>query len=269
MIKIHKPGPPDVLRSKGANARRSHSVQFTSDPDAFRSGEKTFSFHTVYKEDKVKGRLVEAQHHKCAFCESKVTHVAYGDVEHFRPKSGVRQSPGDDLMRPGYYWLAYEWENLFLACELCNRRHKQNLFPLEDPSTRARSHHDDISDEDPFFLHPSNDEPEQHIGFRKGVAFAKGGSFRGGETIAALGLNRTELYEMRASDYEKIFEPIRYFLGFLQSDNLTKSEELEARRHLDVLMRKAKKRAHSESSQYTSMLRDGVRYFERELDNLL
>ena len=270
MIRIQKSDiPPEVLRSKGANARRSHSMRFAHDPDAFHRGEKTFSFKALYKHDEVKRGLVEAQHHKCAFCESKITHVTYGDVEHFRPKAGVRQSPRDDLVRPGYYWLAYEWTNLFLACDLCNRRHKGNLFPLDDPSKRARSHHDDVSDEEPLFLHPSSDDPEQHIGFREGVAFARNGSTRGGETIAALGLNRTNTYEMRSRDYENTFSPIYYFIRYIRSGSLNRLEEREARRHLGFFMRKAEARAADQNSQYASMLRDGVQRFRREVSDLL
>jgi hypothetical protein len=106
----------------------------------------------------VKAALRIAQHDKCGFCESKVTHVAFGDVEHFRPKAAFRAIQGDALTRPGYYWLAYEWTNLLFACEPCNRRHKGNLFPLVDEATRARSHTDDITRETPLFIDPTAED---------------------------------------------------------------------------------------------------------------
>ncbi len=84
------------------------------------------------------------QHDKCAFCESKVSAIAYGDVEHFRPKAGYQQSHDDDLQRPGYYWLAYEWSNLFFSCSICNQQGKRNVFPLANPRRRATCHRDDI-----------------------------------------------------------------------------------------------------------------------------
>ena len=71
---------------------------------------------TAYSAKSVKNALIKAQHEKCCFCEAKGTHVAYGDVEHFRPKGGFRQDPNDPLGRPGYYWHAYAWENLFFSC---------------------------------------------------------------------------------------------------------------------------------------------------------
>jgi Transposase, Mutator family len=68
--------------------------------------------------------------------------LSYGDVEHFRPKGGVRQDEKDKLLPVDYFWLAYEWSNLFLACQICNQRFKKNLFPLEDKNKRAKSHLD-------------------------------------------------------------------------------------------------------------------------------
>lgn len=181
MIRIEKPDtPPTILREDGINVRRSHSVTFAHDPEAFRSGERTFEFdRSIYAHSSVKTSLIEAQHYKCCFCESKIIHVAYGDVEHFRPKAGYRQDPEEELQRPGYYWLAYEWTNLFLSCQICNQRFKQNLFPLDNPGDRATSHRDDVADEEPLFLHPGRDDPERHVGFREAVAFARRGSERG------------------------------------------------------------------------------------------
>ena len=118
-----------------------------------------------------------------------------GDVEHFRPKSGSKQAPGEPLVKPGYYWLAYDWSNLFLACGPCNQRNKGNLFPLRDPALRAHRHDDDISLEEPMFIKPDEDDPRDHIGFRAEVGH--GSSPRGQATVEALGLNRDELCEER------------------------------------------------------------------------
>jgi hypothetical protein len=65
---------------------------FESARAEYRSGTKLFDFDgTLYGAVSVKKALRKAQHDKCAFCESKIAHVAYGDVEHFRPKAGVMQ----------------------------------------------------------------------------------------------------------------------------------------------------------------------------------
>jgi hypothetical protein len=69
------------------------------------------------------------------------------------------------LRKPGYYWLAYEWNNLFLACQLCNQLFKKNLFPLLDPTTRAASHKDNVENEKPAFIDPTIDDPKNLFPF--------------------------------------------------------------------------------------------------------
>jgi hypothetical protein len=105
VIRIEKPTqPPDILRIRGASAARQHCDQFEAEPGAYTREKKpkTFKFKSrIYSDRSVKDALREAQHDKCALCESKITHIAYGDVEHFRPKAGYRQNPPDRLVQPG------------------------------------------------------------------------------------------------------------------------------------------------------------------------
>ena len=161
MIRVHKRDrAPKILRERGANQTEEDNRAFDESPADYRSGAKTFDVKSgIYGAKSVKNALKKDQHGKCAFCEAKVEHIAHGDVEHFRPKKGFRQSSTDDLGRPGYYWLAYAWGNLFFACQICNQRHKGNLFPLTETGGRARSHHDAIAGENPLFLDPGADEP--------------------------------------------------------------------------------------------------------------
>lgn len=199
MIRVVKPAtPPAALSGRGAARSASDRAAFDSDPVGFRDGSRTFEFDSgIYGHETVKQALIEAQRGKCCFCESKVTHVAHGDVEHFRPKAGYQQDAADNLQRPGYYWLAYEWSNLFFSCQLCNQRHKKSLFPLDNPTRRARSHADDPLREKPLFLDPARDDPERSIGFRDEAAVALRGSRRAVATIEQLGLNRTAVAEKR------------------------------------------------------------------------
>ena len=158
----------------------------------------TFVFDSsLYAAKSVKNALLKEQHDKCCFCESKVSHVAYGDVEHYRPKAGYRQNASDSLRRPGYYWLAYEWSNLLFCCQICNQKFKRNLFPLADTARRAVSHHDDISCEKPLLLHPGVNDPAEFLDFREEYLFAIDANPRGTKTIEALGLNREPLAKMR------------------------------------------------------------------------
>ncbi|WP_143177896.1 hypothetical protein [Cystobacter ferrugineus] len=199
MIRIRKPAePPEVLRTKGARALRAMKAAHSRAPRSFKSGKKSFEFDPgIYGHETVKATLRKAQHLKCAFCESNFAHISYGDVEHFRPKAGWRLKEKEPLGRPGYYWLAYEWTNLFLSCTLCNQQFKRNLFPLKTPTRRARNHKDDVAAEDPLLLDPAADDPESFISFRQEVPYAVGGNKRGETTIRTLGLRREELAEQR------------------------------------------------------------------------
>jgi hypothetical protein len=137
MIRINKPTAPEVLRTRGVAAAQALCAAHDASPEAYRKGTKRFDAdfnRAIYAAPAVKDALLAAQHGKCAFCESQVRHVSFGDVEHFRPKGGYRQAAKDRLRRPGYFWLVYTWENLFFSCQMCNQMYKGNLFPRRNPS---------------------------------------------------------------------------------------------------------------------------------------
>jgi uncharacterized protein (TIGR02646 family) len=200
VIRISKPGPPLILQTRGRDETRKMCAAFDASPRAYLRGRRKFAFdRDLYAHPSVKAALRAAQHEKCAFCESKFSHVGYGDVEHLRPKAGYKQHADDSLHSPGYYWLAYEWGNLFFSCQLCNQRFKKNLFPLRNARKRARSHHHDLSAEKPLLIDPSAVDPAQSLAFRTddAFAFAIEDNSRGRTTIEVLGLNRRELMEVR------------------------------------------------------------------------
>ena len=66
---------------------------------------------------KAKAQLLKETNNKCAYCEAPTKVVAYGDVEHYRPKSM-------------YWWLAYCYENYLPSCQLCNQKYKLSLIHI-------------------------------------------------------------------------------------------------------------------------------------------
>jgi uncharacterized protein (TIGR02646 family) len=218
MIRISKPDAPAILKKRGSLATQSLCDEFDSASDDYLRGEKTFEFDsTLYGAKSVKTALRTAQHDKCAFCESKFAHVGYGDVEHFRPKGGYHQRAGEPLGRPGYYWLAYAWSNLYFSCQLCNQRHKKNLFPLAVPGQRAKNHHHRLEDETPLLVDCGVDDPEAFIGFREEYAYAIDGNARAEATIEILGINRDALIEARR-DHLKTIERLQRLIELLDQD---------------------------------------------------
>jgi uncharacterized protein (TIGR02646 family) len=133
----------------------------------------------VYSDKEVKEALIKLFKGKCAYCESTFLHVYSGDVEHFRPKGEIEDAIPNK--KPGYYWLAADWDNLFLSCRNCNQKlshsiygigskktmGKMNQFPLSDLSkyVRKHDHSNGIADEEPYrlLLNPCIDNPEEHL----------------------------------------------------------------------------------------------------------
>ena len=66
------------------------------------------------------------------------------------------------------------------------------------------SHHTDLSIEQPLFIDPAKDDPEQYISFREEVPYPIDGNERGHATIEQLGLNRKELREVRLDHYRML-----------------------------------------------------------------
>ena len=196
MIKVRRQNSPRRL-SKGLQKTQEHCSDFDRCPIEYEDGNKTLEFdQSIYGHASVKKALIDSQHKKCCFCEAKFLANTHGDVEHYRPKGAIKQDKESDLAKPGYYWLAYTWNNLYWCCPTCNRTYKKNFFPLRDPTKRARSPQDCLEAEEPLILDPGGSEdPRDHIEFRQELAIGK--TCEGRTTVEVIGLNRADLWEER------------------------------------------------------------------------
>ncbi len=200
--------PPAVLLTEGAAETLRNCQAYDASPADYHvpAKGKKFTFdNEIYGHEDVKAQLIRDQHEKCCFCEGSFLAHGFGDVEHFRPKAGFKQKAKNKLSKPGYYWLAYEWSNLFFSCQICNQQFKKNLFPLVPGATRAINHHSVPKEEsvaDTLLVNPALDDPEQHIGFRQEVPFGK--TDKGEESINVFGLNREKLNEARRKHLKEI-----------------------------------------------------------------
>lgn len=196
MIRVEKPLDAPTKLAGGAALVRAHEAARLADPQAGAARKTAFKFDKkIYGAGDVKGALRSAQHDKCCYCEGNFTAHASGDVEHFRPKTCFQQEKGGPIQYPGYYWLAYDWSNLYYACELCNRVGKRNLFPITDPTQRRRNVNDPMQ-EVPEILDPGGSvDPRDHIKFNG--AAPEGITALGRTTIRHLGLDRGDLTTAR------------------------------------------------------------------------
>jgi uncharacterized protein (TIGR02646 family) len=106
--------------------------------------------------------LANASGQKCWYCEGKSTRAPF-DVDHYRPKLGITVDGVKLVGHDGYYWLAYEWTNLRLSCQRCNRpenddsdilRGKANEFPIQDETQRCTLPSSSLTTEVPRLLDP-------------------------------------------------------------------------------------------------------------------
>lgn len=251
MIRITKKASttaPAILTTKGLAATNG-LIQRINTGETHLKSEDFDS--TIYGHKDVKDALIKVQDYKCCFCESKIGHISHGDVEHFRPKAGWVQD-NEAINKPGYYWLAYEWDNLMLSCEICNQRHKKNLFPLLNPAQRALSHNTPISLESPLFIHPANENPEDFITFKEEIPVAVEGNERGEETIKKLGLDREQLNEQRRSRLNMVRDI--YDLA-----KATPETTPELKSKAKAIINKYHQSSLSDRTEYASMLRSFFR----------
>jgi uncharacterized protein (TIGR02646 family) len=158
----------------------------------------------IYK--KHKDFFGESQFHgKCAYCECQVIGFQHGDVEHFRPKKAVT----DEMYQliedhPGYYWLAYDWQNLLLSCSICNgsskikksgniKIGKLNRFPVIGEHAKCP---EELINEQPLLINPTSpneeDDPAKHLGIDLETGYIIPLSERGEMCIKIFGLNLRE-----------------------------------------------------------------------------
>ena len=144
----------------------------------------------------LKPHLIELFRHKCAYCEFKFEANEVGEVEHYRPKKKVAGAP----THPGYYWLAFEPENLLISCSKCNKwGGKKNQFPVADSADRVvlMCPPQELDDEQPLLLNPYKDLPEQHLQFDAEIGTVESITERGAATIKVCDLNREPLTQKR------------------------------------------------------------------------
>lgn len=150
----------------------------------------------------------------------------------FRPTEGALQLDGTSDFRH-YWWLSWEWENLYLACPVCIRA-KGQMFPTESKRCQPDSYGADLQSEKPLLLDPCLDNPFEHLVFRvNGEVVPLNKSQRGQTTINILNLNRDELVKDRSESAWTTNDLLQRFLATTPDEDnneiLAIVKELKAR----------------------------------------
>jgi hypothetical protein len=195
MIKIEKGDSPAELITKCTEVNTKHFEDFDKNPDDYLAGKKSFDIKG-YGLTVVKEALKERQFNKCCFSEVKFS-GEYPDIEHFRPKKRVDNYDTKEQLFPGYYWLAYEWSNLFYCKAVINTTYKRNFFPLYNELERNRTHHDTFIEKS-IFIDPSIEDPRNFIRFEMDEPVGIDKEGRGLFNIINLGLRDTSFADDRS-----------------------------------------------------------------------
>lgn len=212
MIQIIKGPCPKALSKRGP--KRLKEII-----DAYNRGDRRFTFKATYRMKSVAKKLKKVQHNKCCFSEAYFV----GDlppVEHFRPKGRIDSWPYEKgkSITLGYYWLAYEWDNLMLSKPLPNSKHKRNFFPLLDETKRMK-HHTDTNLEEPILINPSIENPRDHIKFRGWEI--TGITERGVKSIEILGLRDESFTSARTRTYKNLKDDAMLVKGLIDKFTLS------------------------------------------------
>lgn len=203
MIKIQRDNfPPDdgyrIGKHKGKQKWRVFEndvlKRYKNDDSQFTQG--SFDFKQNPSSEVWKRELIKIQGQKCCYCEKPIN---TGDLEHYRPKNAWQQARGQALERPGYYWLAYRWNNILLSCKECNEnKTKGNLFPII--GKRATTPTCSLKEEEALLVNPYVENPIDSLTFYKNEPIPR--NPKGRLTIDLLDLkNRNDLAPIRKDRY--------------------------------------------------------------------
>ncbi len=207
--------------------------------EAVQKGGKLNFNENLYKRKSIKGSFFfskeEPFYGKCAYCETYIADFQRGDIEHFRPKGAVANEVDEPVLHPGYYWLAYDWQNLLPSCTVCNQPTsvggkkigKHNRFPVIGQHAQAPN---EVDAERPLLINPASsqddDNPSKHLAIDIATGIMIPLSERGRMCIEIFGLNlRDQLVEDRK---RAIDQAILLLLQLDKGDDSTTLEKIKS-----------------------------------------
>jgi len=159
VIRLNKSAQPPILAANAARWLAEFKI-------AKAAGEVPSHVARRYAHADIKAAVKADSFDKCVYCESKIPHVSFGDVEHLKPKSTFED-------------LRFDWSNLALVCSRCNNAKGNQYDPACPPI-------------DPYVENPSDE-----IIACGNLVWGRPGRDRGFVTETVVALNRIELAERR------------------------------------------------------------------------
>lgn len=186
----------------------------------------------IYQHLQVKIALEKLFEYKCAYCENQLEESGW-NVEHYRPKKRVFERPD----HTGYYWLIYDWDNLFPSCIPCNQKRKDipiwdnqtwgitsgkaDHFPIRDERNRVMVPENNLKNEEPLLLNPCKDNPEEYLTFDVlGKILDVKDDKKASESIKYYNLNRKRLKRKRKFIIEVAIEFLQVIIECKEKGDL-------------------------------------------------
>lgn len=203
MILITKLPTPDFFSSDEVQkAIATKREEESADATIKRQRRSIFRFPYLKQ---LKQALSDESHGKCVYCEQILTGIQALQVDHYRPYTGALDQKGN-RSKEHYYWLAYEWTNMFACCADCNGA-KGSTFPVASHRSPIGVTSDLDAIEQPRLINPFRVNPSEHLRFFPN-GIIDGITAAGRETIAILKLNRLHLVERRAERARALFRDL-------------------------------------------------------------
>lgn len=169
MISISKSNKPEILEQNDADWTNELMEKINNGEEIPKSLKER------YRHSQIKDAVVEETSGKCCYCESNVSHVYPGDIEHIKPKS----------IFPN---LTFDWDNLTFVCSKCNNK-KRDYYSLNGGVN---------------IINPYIENPLSHL-YSFGPMIMHINNSKVGEfTWKKLDLNRMPLIEKRKEKIESI-----------------------------------------------------------------
>jgi hypothetical protein len=228
MRRLQRPSDESRQRWEGLGQTinaKAHITELAAKLTLVGESPMSHDFDSAWTEPRWADDLADAQDSLCAWCTVRPLDGGHtGAIDHIRPRSQVTRDiakPGRQIgargrvqgrplvpnppLRPGYYWLAYEPQNLAYCCERCNTGWKRTLWPVEPWRTGA-AHVPPVpgAQEIEIVLDPFDQtfDPFDHFQFGPfGAILPRPGDRRAEATIVTFQLDRDELCDARRKQH--------------------------------------------------------------------
>ena len=218
MIALERTTAPAVLVGPRAEKAYQDAEEFfRADTRAARQRQFPFEQAGLLDHQEVAASLREMTSARCAFCGIVEWEKPFGlGTHHFRPPQEAVAHDGATSRRH-YWWLAYQWENLYLACADC-RTAQGAKFPTERSRVRVGTKDGLAEKEEPLLLDPCHDDPERYFIYLDSGEVVSN-SQRGEATIETFDLNRPFLVQARHQAAEVTRAEIAHTAGLLNEEH--------------------------------------------------